>query len=117
MNIIFEDQIQEVATRYTVLELDTFYYPAVGFSKKSYCVVDNLPIDELRTLEHYKTIHEDLLKYYRQRYWTYCEHAIEGLLGKWNGELDSFYLDLLERVKKYKETPPDETWDGTIVKS
>lgn len=117
MNIIFEDQVQEVAAKYTVLELDTFHYPTLGFSKKSYCVVDTIPIDELRLLQQYKSIHEDLMKYYKQRYWTYCEHAIEGLMGKWNGELDSFYQNLLERVKKYKDNPPDQDWNGELIKS
>jgi hypothetical protein len=36
-------------------------------------------------------------------------------MGKWNGEVDSFYSNLLSRVLEYKETPPDDSWDGAIL--
>ena len=41
---------------------------------------------------------------------------MEGLMGKWNGELDSFYTDLLKRVMNYKENEPPEEWDGIRIK-
>jgi hypothetical protein len=37
-------------------------------------------------------------------------------MGKWNGELDTFYTDLLQRVIAFKQTPPAEDWDGLRVK-
>jgi len=37
-------------------------------------------------------------------------------MGKWNGELDSFYTDLLKRVMSYKENEPPEDWTGNRVK-
>jgi hypothetical protein len=35
-------------------------------------------------------------------------------MGKWNGEVDSFYSNLLERVQQYKANPPDADWTGYI---
>ena len=35
-------------------------------------------------------IHKELLDFYRQKQWNYCEHAIDYLMGKWNGELDAY---------------------------
>jgi hypothetical protein len=48
--------------------------------------------------------------------WNYCEQAIQGLMGKWGGELDTFYTDLLQRVMNFKENPP-ENWDYILVKN
>jgi hypothetical protein len=41
-------------------------------------------------------------------------HAIQGLTGKWNGELDSFYSNLLQRVENCQTNPPGEEWTGFI---
>jgi hypothetical protein len=67
-------------------------------------------------LDAYKKIHADLVHYYRQRQWEYCENAIEGLMGKWNGELDTFYSDLLSRVIKFKQNEPPADWDGILLR-
>jgi hypothetical protein len=116
MNIIFGDAIHNVPDSYTVLELDTFRL-ADGSQSTAYCVVEKIPLADFDKLEAYKKVHDDLLTYYRAREWTYCEHAIEGLMGKWNGELDSFYSNLLLRVMEYKQTPPDEVWDGCLIRN
>jgi L-cysteine desulfidase len=116
MHIIFGDAIKEIPDSFTVLELDTFRRPGQQETFTAYCVVEKLPLGEFFSLDSFKKIHADLIKFYKQRQWTYCEHAIEGLLGKWNGELDSFYLNLLERIGEYKTNPPSEEWDGSILR-
>lgn len=117
MNIIFGDAINHVPDSFTVLELDTFYIPEVDQHVKTYALVEKIPLGEFDTLEAYKTVHQDLIKNYKQRHWTYCEHAIEKLMGRWNNELDTFYSDLLQRIKNYMELAPDDNWDGSIIKS
>jgi hypothetical protein len=77
-------------------------------------VVEKIPVTEMAVSDSWKKIHADLIRYYKEREWTFCEHAIEGLVGKWNGELDTFYTDMLKRVLEYKVTPPDESWDGVL---
>jgi hypothetical protein len=115
MNIIFGDAIAHVPNSYTVLELDTFRLPD-GTTSIAYCVVEKIPLTEFDKLDAYQKVHADLLANYRAREWTYCEHAIEGLMGKWNGELDSFYSNLLLRVMDYQQNPPADFWDGFLVK-
>lgn len=117
MNIVFDDQIQELGSRYIVLELDTFWIPETQKHRTAYCVLESVPLDELQNIEAYKKIHADIIKYYKQQYWTYCEHAIEGMRGRWAGVLDSFYDDLLDRVKQYQENPPPQDWDGSRIKT
>lgn len=116
MHIIFGDAVNEIPDSFTVLELDTFRRITHNEIVTAYCVVEKIPLTEFTTLDAYKKIHQDLIKYYKQRQWTYCEHAIEGLMGKWNGELDSFYTDLLARVMKYKNEEPPADWDGIRIK-
>jgi hypothetical protein len=115
MNIIFGESINTIPDSYTVLELDTFRLED-GSTSVAYCVVEKIPLAEFAKIEAYRKVHADLLTNYRAREWTYCEHAIEGLMGKWNGELDSFYSNLLLRVMDYQQNPPGQDWNGFLVK-
>jgi hypothetical protein len=116
MHIIFGSTAQEIPNSFTVLELDTFRMVKENRTDTAYCVVEKVPLTELAMLDAYKKIHADLVQYYRQRQWNYCENAIEGLMGRWNGELDTFYSDLLTRVIKFKENEPPADWDGTLLR-
>lgn len=115
MNIIFADNLDQLPDNYTCLELDTFR-TASGLRHKAYCVVEQIPMHELAHVVHWQKIHNDLLTCYRAREWRYCENAIQALMGRWNHELDSFYTDLLNRVKEFKDNPPDDVWDGSILR-
>lgn len=117
MNIIFGEAVKEIPDSFTVLELDTIQQDSETAPVTFYCVLEKIPLQEFALLEAHKTVHADIIRYYKQREWDYCEKAIEGLVGKWNGELDSFYTNLVERVKTYKETPPDSNWTGILDKS
>jgi hypothetical protein len=116
MHIIFGSTIEEIPNSFTVLELDTFRMVKENRTDTAYCVVEKIPLTEFATLDAYKKIHADLVRYYKQRQWEYCENAIEGLMGRWNGELDTFYTDLLRRVIGYKENEPPADWDGTLLR-
>lgn len=116
MHIIFGSAAQEIPNSFTVLELDTFRMVKENRTDTAYCVVEKIPLTEFAMLDAYKKIHADLVQYYRQRQWEYCENAIEGLMGRWNGELDTFYSDLLTRVIKFKENEPPADWDGTLLR-
>jgi hypothetical protein len=116
MNIIFGDSVNNLPDHYTVLELDTFRSADSNETITTYCLVEKIGLDEFATLEQYKKIHADVIKYYKQKHWNYCEQAIQGLLGRWGGEIDTFYTDLLDRVKQYKETGVPDDWDGIRIK-
>ena len=116
MNIIFGDAVKEIPDSFTVLELDTFRTLENHNKITVYCVVEKIPTTELAALDAYKKIHADVIKYYKQREFHYCETAINALMGRWSGELDTFYTDLLDRVKQYKETGVSDNWEATLIK-
>jgi hypothetical protein len=115
MNIIFGDSVNNIASNFICLELDTFRLPT-GDIMPTWCVVENIGLGEFPLLDAHKKIHADLVQYYRARQWNYCEQAIQGLMGKWGGELDTFYTDLLQRVIKFKENEPPLDWDGILLR-
>jgi len=118
MNIIFGDQeeIQQLRERFVVLELDTFR-TCGGAKHTVYALVENIPLEQFQLLETYKQVHQDLMQAYRDRNWEYCINALNGLHGKWNGELDTFYHDLARRVSGYQAQDPGADWDGTRITS
>jgi len=116
MNIIFGDAVKEIPDSFTVLELDTFRTIENHNTTTVYCVVEKIPTTELAALDAYKKIHADVIKYYKQREFHYCETALNSLMGRWSGELDTFYTDLLNRVKKHKEIGVSDDWEATLIK-
>ena len=116
MNIIFGDAVAQVAGTHTVLELDTFKLMPSEQLVKSYCVIDNLPLAEFPQLEANKKIHHQLIEQYRQQNWEFCRSAVHSFTGCWNGEMDTFYQHLADRVDEYAENSPGANWTGIIVK-
>lgn len=118
MNIMFEDSItDEIRARYTLLPLDTFYFSSADLKSTAFCLVENIPIPEIANIDKIIELHHNLIKNYKLRNWNYCINAIEHLKGKWNGELDSFYDSVLERVEQYKDSNLDDNWSGVIVRA
>lgn len=113
MNIIFGTPTAEMFEKYTVLELDTFRMPDNKLYT-SYCVVEKIPLQDFPMAEALKKVHADLIRYYREQQWVYCLQAIEGLTGKWNGELDTFYAHLAERINEFQEADLPGDWNGVI---
>ena len=116
MNIIFKENSADIGKKYVVLDLDTFSIPN-GSTHTVCCVVENIPITELSETEDLKTLHADLIQSYGRRQWSQCEQAIEQLMGKWGGEVDSFYVDLQSRIKMLKELDLDDNWTPVIPKT
>lgn len=116
MNIIFGDALETLPNNYTVLELDTFVLPPDGVCRTSYCVVEKVPLTDFPVMEAYIKVHAEMMQAYRDQNWEYCLHAIKGLSGRWNGELDTFYANLLQRVKNYQVNPPGAGYTGFLDK-
>jgi len=116
MNIIFKTNTAKLDEKYTVLDLDTFSFPD-GSQHTACCVVENIPILELPQTASLKDLHANLIKNYGLRDWNYCEQAIEQLMGKWGGELDTFYQDLLGRINLFKTLDLDDSWTPVITKT
>lgn len=118
MKVIFgKDAAESISDRMTLLELDTFFQPGLVEPITAYAVVDNqsISLQEIPTLENFKNLHNNLMVEYRKKNWNYCEQAIEHLQGRWKGELDSFYNDMLQRIDRLKETKLTDDWNGIII--
>lgn len=115
MNIIFgKSQLSSIDSKYTVLELDTLKLPSHVEPVTAYCIVESIPIVEMATIDQYRDLHKNLMKNYRNKNWQYCQEAIGYLKGKWNGELDSFYQSLEERIQKLIDSDLNDEWTGII---
>jgi hypothetical protein len=69
MNIIFGDNVAELAReKYTVLELDTFLIN--DQTATAYAVVEQIPLQELTSIDQFKTLHQNLMVEYRKRNWN-----------------------------------------------
>lgn len=112
---MFGDSItDDIKSRYTILELDTFYFPDIDKNRTAYCLIENTPIMEMFNLDKFQDLHNNLMRNYRLKNWKFCEDALEHLTGRWNREADTFYETLSNRIAELKEQELDTTWDGVI---
>jgi hypothetical protein len=83
----------------------------------AYCLVEHVPIQNLPKVESMCNLHENLLVNYRKRDWNYCTQALEHLVGFWGDEMDTYYTTLNQRIAKYIEQDPGESFDDIIEKT
>lgn len=115
MNIIFgQPELDSLDEKYVVLELDTVMVKGSDEPMTAYCVLDHIPIMELVSIERYRELHNNLMKNYRLRNWSYCRDAIGHLHGQWGNQVDSFYENILQRISQYEVEDPGENWTGII---
>ncbi len=101
MNIILgKEAADKLKNNYTILELETFTRPDES-SVTAYCVLEQIPLHELTEFQANKKLHDNFVRELNQQNFKYCEDALEHLLGKFNGELDSFYLEIIRRIKAH----------------
>ena len=109
MHIVFGDAVDMLPDSFTVLELDSFLSDT-GIIRTAWCVVENVPLADFPILANLVETHQNLIAAYKQQDWEYCGSAIKLLLGKWDRELDSFYLDLQQRVTEHQDRAFDPEW-------
>ena len=113
MNIILETNLTEdMKDKFMLVELDSFQHEPDGDPIKSYAVItkDEINLQEIHTIKEYISLHNNLMKNYRLQNWKYCEDALEQLLGKFRGELDSFYTILSDRIETLKDCELAKDW-------
>ena len=116
MHIIMGDQITtELQDKYIILELDLFQTASQDAAVSAYCLVENVPLAELPQADQWQDLHQKLIENYRAANWKFCEDALEHLEGRWNGEVDTFYQTLRDRIQDLRGQDcalPD--WDPVI---
>lgn len=102
MNIIIgKEAAEKLKENYTVLELETFIKNDKSIT--AYCVVDQIPLAELPILEELKKKHSDFVFNYNNKNYKECKSLIPDLQGKFNGDVDSFYQIILERINQQEK--------------
>lgn len=101
MQIILHRHIaEEVSKRHTVLELESFVVD--GQLVEAFCVVtaDKIRLGDLMTLDENKHLHQQFVEAARNKDYITCHRLSEQLYGKFGGELDTFYDEILSREDK-----------------
>jgi len=118
MKVIFGKHAALALTeKITLLELDTFFQPGMNEPITAYAVLDttDIPIQEMLHMEKTIELHNTMMQEYRQQNWNYCEQALEHLLGKWGGNIDSFYQEITNRIVTLKKTNLPADWTGIVI--
>lgn len=100
MEIIFgRENAELLRQKYTVLDLETIEVEGKG-SLEIFCLIpaEKISLVELPQLAQWKQLHHDMLNGYHKGEHEYCKQAIEHLMGKFSGEVDSFYEEILKRI-------------------
>jgi len=112
--ILGEQNVKEVSDKYVVLELDTFQTTDQDTPISAFCLIENVPINELAQVDQYRDMHQQMIKNYRLANWKFCEDALEHLRGRWNGEVDSFYDVISKRIQQQQQSADSGQWDPAI---
>ncbi len=102
MHIIFGKEVaDELREKYTVLELESFDV-GDGLKSTAYCVLnaENVNLSEMPDMPRLCKLHQALIDALHAEKFDTVTELIGHLKGKFNGEMDSFYDILAERISK-----------------
>ena len=82
---------EELANRYIVLELEPHIVQDAVL--ETFCVVESekIPLTEVTMLDHWKKLHKEFVQANKDKNGKLCRDLAEHLVGKFGGEVDSFY--------------------------
>ena len=88
---------EELSEKYLVLELEPHIVQDVVL--ETFCVIesDKIPITEVTLLDHWKKLHREFVQANKEKNGKLCRDLAEHLLGKFGGEVDSFYQVVISR--------------------
>jgi hypothetical protein len=119
MNILFAgaEDLEHLQSKYIILELDTICIQDSDAKQTAWCLIEKVTLQDIPVIETYRELHNNMMRNYRLKNWQYCEHALEHLTGRWQGELDTFYKEIAVRIANFKQQDPGPDWTGVYVKS
>ena len=113
MDIIFgRENAEKLREKYTVLDLEKITIKdddGKTVEMEVFCLIpaDKIALLDLPQLENWKQLHTDFLHGYHTQQYEYCRQCIEHLMGKFGGEVDSFYQEILKRIEVAEAANPD----------
>lgn len=108
MDIIFgRENAENLREKYTVLDLETITVEE-GKELEVFCLIpaEKIAFGEMPDLDQWIKLHNDFLHGYKTKQYNYCRQAIEHLTGKFGGELDTFYEEILRRMDEAEADGP-----------
>ena len=98
MQVIFgKENAELLREKYTLLELETF--EVEGKPLETYCLIpaEKIAFSDITLLEHHTKLHNVFVDAVKAKNYKLCEDLYEHLIGKFDGELDSFYEEIKKR--------------------
>jgi hypothetical protein len=98
MQIIWNREAAEsLRTNQTVLELETF--PVGEQTITAYCVIPAERVfPDIARLEDLKQLHQSFISAFNEKNYQLCQDIAPELIGRFGGELDSFYEEILKKI-------------------
>ncbi len=107
MQIIFgRENAEKLRQKYTVLDLETVEKDEVSIEVFCLIPADKISLGDLPQLENWVKLHNDFLNGYHSKQYKFCRDCIEHLMGKFGGEVDTFYDEILRRINEAEEKDP-----------
>jgi len=96
--IVGEQRASVLKDNHTVLSLEKIVHE--GTEDRAYCVISSEVVNllEVPQLHQYIDLHEQFVAEYEKGNYQYCLTSAEYLYGKFGGELDTFYDEILKRI-------------------
>lgn len=109
-----EDNLEEFKGRYTALELDEFIVVETEQTIKAYCVLENkdVRLETFPDLEIWTKNHAAFREGYTKQKWGFCLEMLGHLKGKFGGDMDDYYDEMIERIHELMEQDLPENWRG-----
>jgi hypothetical protein len=113
MDIIFgRENAEKLREKYTVLDLEKITVKdddGKSVEMEVFCLIpaEKIALPDLPQLEQWTKLHNDFLNGYHTQQWNYCRQCIEHLTGKFGGELDTFYEEILKRIEAAEAVKSD----------
>lgn len=104
MYIIFGKELADsIRDRHIILELESFLN-SEGQEVVAYCVVqpESIALGEISDIERLGRLHQHLVDSLRDKNYEQCEETLPHLVGKFGGELDSFYDEVAKRAHQVR---------------
>lgn len=99
MQLIFDRSIAEdLQKNHTVLELETVTKDGVTLDVFCLIPVEKIALTEMAQLQHNTKLHTEFIKAYKNSDHQLCNGLYPHLIGKFGGEVDTFYYEIVQRI-------------------